>query len=136
MEEFGLSQREVDCAGVLAEVVAGQLRQRRAAEVSGLSTRQMKLRIGEQRHDPPGFLMEGFQSVQILRKPAVAVPLSVNSSMCARNAAQCCSTSRQSHGGDPGQRCDPATPSANTPSNPHHAANTAASGSSEVACGA
>ncbi|HNG82852.1 MAG TPA: ISNCY family transposase [Burkholderiaceae bacterium] len=42
MEELGLSQREVDRAGVLAEVVAGRLCQRRAAEVLGLSTRQVK----------------------------------------------------------------------------------------------
>lgn len=37
-----MSQREVERAGVIAEVVSGRMRQRRAAEVLGLSCRQVK----------------------------------------------------------------------------------------------
>lgn len=37
-----MSQREVERAGVVAEVAAGRMRQRRAAEVLGLSCRQVK----------------------------------------------------------------------------------------------
>lgn len=37
-----MSQREVERAGVIAEVAAGRMRQRRAAEVLGLSCRQVK----------------------------------------------------------------------------------------------
>lgn len=40
--EVGMSQREVERAGVIAEVAAGRMRQRRAAEVLGLSCRQIK----------------------------------------------------------------------------------------------
>lgn len=40
--EVGMSQREVERAGVIVEVAAGRMRQRRAAEVLGLSCRQVK----------------------------------------------------------------------------------------------
>jgi transposase len=40
--EVGMSQQEVERAGVIAEVVGGRMRQRRAAEVLGLSCRQVK----------------------------------------------------------------------------------------------
>ena len=40
--EVGMSQREVERAGVIAEVVAGRMRQRRAAELLGRSCRQVK----------------------------------------------------------------------------------------------
>lgn len=40
--EVGMTQRELERAGVLAEVAGGRMRQRRAAEVLGLSVRQVK----------------------------------------------------------------------------------------------
>lgn len=40
--EVAMSQREVERAGVIGEVAAGRMRQRRAAEVLGLSCRQVK----------------------------------------------------------------------------------------------
>ena len=42
VEELGVSEREVERAGVLAEVVSGRMRQSRAGEVLGLSVRQVK----------------------------------------------------------------------------------------------
>ena len=42
VRELGMSEQEIERAGVLAEVVAGRLRQRCAAERLGLSVRQVK----------------------------------------------------------------------------------------------
>lgn len=51
--ELGLSDREVKRAGVLEELACGRLRQRRASELLGVSTRQVKRLVREYRKHGP-----------------------------------------------------------------------------------